>query len=102
MRLSEIIPGVSQAPLPASDPQIAGLTADSRAVSPGFLFAALPGSRMDGRDFIADAVARGAVAVLAPPGTDLPPGADPGTVRLVTSDNPRRSLAILASHFFNA
>ena len=35
----------------------------------GFLFAALPGSRVDGRAFIAEAVARGAVAVLAPRGT---------------------------------
>ena len=45
---------------------VAGVTADSRQVVPGDLFAALPGSRADGRAFIADAVARGAVAVLAP------------------------------------
>ncbi len=102
MRLSDIIPGVEQAPLPAFDPEIAGLTADSRAVGPGFLFAALPGSRADGRDFIADAVARGAAAVLAPPGSVLPPGAGGGEVRLVTADNPRRTLALLASRFFDA
>jgi len=101
LRLSDIIPGVVQAQLPAFDPEIAGLTADSRAVSPGFLFAALPGSRVDGRDFIADAVARGAAAVLAPPGTGLPPGKS-GKVHLVTADNPRRTLALLASRFFNA
>ncbi|PZQ66167.1 MAG: UDP-N-acetylmuramoyl-L-alanyl-D-glutamate--2,6-diaminopimelate ligase, partial [Escherichia coli] len=35
--------------------RIAGLTADSRAVAPGFLFAALPGSRTDGRAHIGDA-----------------------------------------------
>ena len=102
MRLSEILPGVGHASLPASDPEIAGLTADSRAVGPGFLFAALPGSRVDGRDFIGDAVARGAVAVLAPPGTALPPSVADGAVRLVTADNPRRSFALLASLFFNA
>ncbi len=50
---------------------IAGVTADSRQVVPGDLFAALPGSRADGRDFIADAVERGAVAVLAPAGHGL-------------------------------
>ena len=38
-------------------------------MAPGFLFAALPGSRVDGRTFIPDAVSRGAVAVLAPQGT---------------------------------
>ena len=48
--------------------EIAGITADSRRVAPGYLFAALPGSRADGRAFIADAVSRGAVAVLAPRG----------------------------------
>ena len=39
---------------------ITGITADSRAVAPGFLFAALPGASIDGRRFIADAVERGA------------------------------------------
>jgi UDP-N-acetylmuramoyl-L-alanyl-D-glutamate--2,6-diaminopimelate ligase len=51
------------------DIDIAGLTADSRAVRPGWLFAALPGSRVDGRQFIDDAVKLGAAAILAPPDT---------------------------------
>ena len=38
---------------------------DSRAVTPGGLFLALPGARSDGHDFAAEAVAAGAVAVLA-------------------------------------
>src|SRR5438552_3276191 len=48
----------------SATPEILGLTADSREVRPGYLFAALPGGKLDGRRFIADAVARGAVAVL--------------------------------------
>jgi UDP-N-acetylmuramoyl-L-alanyl-D-glutamate--2,6-diaminopimelate ligase len=48
----------------ANSPDILGLTADSRAVKPGYLFAALPGVKLDGRRFIDDAVSRGAVAVL--------------------------------------
>ena len=44
------------------DVEISGLTADSRAVAPGYLFAALPGARLDGARFIADAAARGARA----------------------------------------
>ena len=40
------------------------LCADSRAVAPGDVFVAYPGARVDGRRFIADAVARGASAVL--------------------------------------
>ena len=49
---------------------VAGITADSRQVAPGALFAALPGAAPTAGAFIADAVARGAVAVLAPDGTD--------------------------------
>jgi UDP-N-acetylmuramoyl-L-alanyl-D-glutamate--2,6-diaminopimelate ligase len=74
---------------------ISGLTADSRQVRPGFLFAALPGQREDGRRFVADAVRRGAVAVLAAPGVDVPAG-----VALIESDNPRRALSRLAARFY--
>ena len=53
----------------AGEIDIRGLSADSRRVEPGFLYAALPGSKTDGSQFIADAIKRGAVAVLAPAGT---------------------------------
>ena len=53
------------------DVEIGGITSDSRKAAPGFLFAALQGSSADGRRYIADAVARGAVAVLAADGTRL-------------------------------
>ena len=56
--------------------EIVGLTADSRAVQPGFLFAALAGAKAAGTDFIPEAVRRGAVAVLGPVGTRLPDGVD--------------------------
>jgi len=80
------------------NPDIVGLTADSRAVKPGYLFAALPGSQSDGRDFIADALARGAAAILAPAGTGLPPQAD--EIPVIDVDNPRRSLALFAGRYF--
>jgi UDP-N-acetylmuramoyl-L-alanyl-D-glutamate--2,6-diaminopimelate ligase len=80
--------------------EIRGLTADSRAVERGFLFAALPGSRHDGRAFIAEAVGRGAVAVLAPTGTELPAGAE--AAALVTDPDPRRRLALMAASFYGA
>jgi len=80
------------------DPDIMGLTADSRAVKPGYLFAALPGAQSDGRDFIADALARGAAAILAPVGTGLP--AQANEIPVIDVDNPRRSLALFASRYF--
>ena len=77
------------------DAEIAGITADSRAVAPGFIFAALPGARADGRAFIAQAVAQGAAAILAPEGTIWPEGVPARP--LLTDPNPRRTLALLAA-----
>jgi UDP-N-acetylmuramoyl-tripeptide--D-alanyl-D-alanine ligase len=48
--------------------ELTGLVADSRLAGPGFLFACLPGSRVDGHDFVDDAARRGAAAVLCAPG----------------------------------
>ena len=74
---------------------IAGVTADSRQVAPGDLFAALPGTRIDGRAFIGQAVERGAVAILAPPGTPWPPGVPPRPI--ITDPEPRQCLARIAA-----
>ena len=77
---------------------VLGITADSRAVLPGYLFAALPGVKADGRRFIAEAVQKGAIAVLAPEGTAWPPGVPPR--RLITAPDARVKLAELAVEFF--
>ena len=61
--------------LGGDDVRVAACTCDSRQVRPGHLFAALPGSRTDGHQFIDTAIARGAVAVLAqrpPQGLTVP------------------------------
>jgi UDP-N-acetylmuramoyl-L-alanyl-D-glutamate--2,6-diaminopimelate ligase len=89
---------VMAAPDSTAEVEIAGLTADSRQVGPGDLFAAVPGTRLDGRAYIADAIARGAAAVLAPHGTELP--AEARRVALVTADNVRRSFALAAARFY--
>ena len=46
------------------DPALSGITADSRAVRAGMLFAALPGSATHGAKFIPVALEQGAVAIL--------------------------------------
>jgi UDP-N-acetylmuramoyl-L-alanyl-D-glutamate--2,6-diaminopimelate ligase len=103
LKLTELI-GAGDPPHdgpPTSDPDIAGLTADSRAVRPGFLFAALPGARFDGRRFAAEAASRGAAAILTDdePALDLPPEAR-SRIAIVTDNNPRRRLALLAARFY--
>ncbi len=75
-----------------------GIAADSRDVQPGFLFAALPGTKTDGARFIADAVNRGAVAVLGMPETAAEAKAH--GVTFVSDSNPRRRLALMAAEFF--
>lgn len=82
----------------ANMPEISGMTADSRAVLPGYLFVALPGAKLDGRDFIAQAVAKGAVAVLAPVGTVWPCGVPQRC--LLTAPDVRARLAELAAAFY--
>ena len=82
----------------SKDTDIVGLTCDSRLVEPGFLFAALAGARADGRAFIPEAMARGAAAVLAPPGTRIETREPP--VSLLVDDNPRRRFALMAARFF--
>jgi len=74
--------------------EIVGITADSRLVRPGFLFAALPGSKTDGRKFITAALAAGASGILQ--SEDITSGV-PGGVALLTAANPRRALALLAA-----
>ncbi len=105
MKLTELIGGAAPPPNGHSphDPDIGGITADSRAVQPGFMFAALPGLRLDGRRFAGDALERGAAAIL----TDDPAALDLSSearerIAIVADANPRRRLALLAARFYGA
>ncbi len=77
-----------------------GLASDSREVKPGYLFAALPGTQADGGKFVADAVARGAVAVLGQP--ELASRMREFGIVFLADENPRLRLAHLAADFFDA
>jgi len=78
--------------------EYAGLTSDSRKVAPGFLFAALSGSKLDGSRFVKDAVLRGATAILGAP--ELAPEAALLGLRFFPAANPRAALAKLAADFY--
>jgi UDP-N-acetylmuramoyl-L-alanyl-D-glutamate--2,6-diaminopimelate ligase len=84
--------------LGGDDVEVQGLALDSRMLRPGDLFAALPGTRTDGRAFIEDALARGAVAVLG--GPDL--AAAGLAVPVAVAAEPRRALAAMAARFYAA
>lgn len=95
MRLSELLAPDLALPEGAGDAEVTGVTSASSDVKPGMLFAGLPGARFDGAQFAADAVARGAVAVLVGRGKSQLANA-PGAV-VIEVENPRRALAIVAS-----
>lgn len=78
------------------DPQIEGITADSRKVRPGWLFAALPGAKVDGRSFAPRALEQGAAAILA--GREIEGVSAP----LVIASDPRRVYALAAAAFWGA
>lgn len=96
MRLSELIHGLGLATLGAGDPGVRGVAHDSRTVEAGDLFVALVGQRFDGRAFVKDAVARGAVAVAGP----LPAGKPEEDVPWVVTDEPRALLGLLAARAY--
>jgi len=75
------------------DTEITGMTADSRKVQPGFLFAALRGTASDGRKFVPQAVEAGAAAILSDGGVEKVP------VPHVIADEPRLALALAAKRF---
>lgn len=76
--------------------EITGITCDSRRIKPGFLFAALPGTEVDGCAYIGEALERGAAAIMAPTGAIA---SNDIAVPLIEDSNARRSYAVLASRF---
>ena len=96
MRLSELMKG-RDVPV-VHDKHVKGLTADSRKVEPGFLFAALSGTRADGREFIDEATKKGAIALL----TDTSYEPEDCLLPCFREENPRLTLARLASRFYGS
>jgi len=96
MRLSEVLPADIAPPPGADAVHVTGITAASAAVGPGAIFAGIPGSKIDGTAFVADAVARGAKAVVVAKGKGV---AVPPDVVLIEVENPRAALAKIAAKF---
>ncbi|HWZ85170.1 MAG TPA: UDP-N-acetylmuramoyl-L-alanyl-D-glutamate--2,6-diaminopimelate ligase [Thermoanaerobaculia bacterium] len=92
MELAAALEGAEIAPA-ARDLEVERVTNDSRRVVPGDLFVALRGAKSDGLAFAADAVRRGAVAVVS----DRPAPPDAAVPWLVVAA-PRRALALAAAH----
>jgi UDP-N-acetylmuramoyl-L-alanyl-D-glutamate--2,6-diaminopimelate ligase len=83
---------------------VTGISLDSRAVPKGALFAALPGSRVHGAEFIATALARGAQAILTDRvGAEIAADALAASdAALVLAEDPRAALSGAAALWFGA
>ncbi len=75
---ADVIPG---------DPDILGMTEDSRKVAPGFLFVAISGLRSNGANHLNEAVCRGASAILIKAEGEA--CKFPGVTVVITSKDPR-------------
>ena len=95
MRLGDLLPEATiDARVAGID--VAGLSADSRRIKPGFLFVAIAGAKADGAHFSRAAAAAGAVAVAA----EQRPEGLPDNVVFVAVENARRALALAAARFY--
>lgn len=91
--LSQLLPAEVLSLSLQNDPEITMITADSRTVRPGALFVAIAGTASDGRDFIPNAIEKGAAAILSTKGlADMP-------VSYIGVDEPRLAYAKAASLF---
>ena len=81
----------------ASTTVITGLAQSSNSVEQGDLFIALPGEKVHGVEFVKDAIARGAVAVLTDPEGALKVQGVP----VIISANPRRAAGVISAWFYS-
>ena len=100
MRLSSLLralPAKPRVETPDADPVIRGISYDSRAVAPGDLFFAIRGESSDGHDYLAQALDRGAAALVL---EEMPPGLDLAGRPAVFVAESRTALAPIACSFY--
>jgi len=102
MHLSELLADIAVTrPLDAAervrDPVIRGLSYDSRKVKAGDLFFALPGSEVDGHDYLPQAMAHGAAALVV---ERIPDGIDANRIPIAVVADSRRAMAPIAVRYY--
>lgn len=91
LRGQQILAGAGDYAIPVS-----GIAYDSRQVEPGFLFVAVEGFSTDGHQFVADAAAKGAAALVVQKRLPVP-----GEIPWVRIPDTRRGLAMMAARFYD-
>jgi len=96
--LTKILHGVETLTPLQSSAEIRQIVCDSRKVQPGAIFFALRGAKENGQAFIADAIQRGAVAVVS---DESPAGVIPPSVAAIRVREARKALAIASANFYD-
>jgi UDP-N-acetylmuramoyl-L-alanyl-D-glutamate--2,6-diaminopimelate ligase len=100
MDLADVLEGIEGIRVSGPmDTHVLSIACDSRKVTPGALFFALPGEKVDGNRFVSDAIERGAVAIASSQArpAELRPGAT--WIELMPGKE-RRALARAAANFY--
>jgi UDP-N-acetylmuramoyl-L-alanyl-D-glutamate--2,6-diaminopimelate ligase len=104
MKLKEILIGIRTISVSGdAEAEISGISYDSRKVAEGHLFVAIQGERFDGHDFIEDAIARGATAVMYErPGAAASAGSPERSsqISFILVEDSREAVACAANNFF--
>ncbi len=97
--LSDLLAGIAKVGA-GKNPLISGIEIDSRKVSAGDLFIALPGTRQHGNTYIDAAIRQGAIAVVYDASTELPADLDSEIPLIKITDIPQQA-GLIASRFYN-
>ena len=93
MKLQQALCGVTATGGWSGNPDILGISCDSRSVKPGELFVAIPGLASDGHDYIRQAALKGAAAIVCRCAPRL-------TVPVIEVVSPRQALAQISANFY--
>lgn len=100
MKLSKLLEGRAQSDLFANDPDVLGLSLDSRNINPGQVFFAYQGHNTDGNHYIADAINKNAAAIV----TDSAEAASVNrnsTCPIIVVDDLKTQLSEIAANFYD-
>lgn len=93
--LSDLFSGLPVNVSMGANPEVRGITYDSRQAGPGFLFVAIKGYQIDGHLYVKDALARGATAVVVQEEVDVPRG-----IARVMVSNTRQILPVISARYY--
>lgn len=80
---------------------VKGIACDSRKVKPGFVFVAIRGFEADGHDFVGDAIANGAIALVLDMGADLKKVKITNKdITVIIAEDTRKALALMSCNFY--